>query len=234
MTIAEIALLTGAYLLGSIPYMLLLGRARGIDLSKEEDLHIAMWRKVGRLEGLSGVLVDVLKGAIPVLIGFALDFRLAIAAFAGVAALVGQMWPVFRRFDGERGNTTGLVMIITLSFAYNTYLIFLSGAIIMLIGFGIRTIPRFMVPGQTLSEHLKFGGPVSNSLPLGMAIGFAVMPLVSWLIKQPLEMTLALTATFVAIIVRRLTVHLRADLKTASISVKRILINRLLFDRSYL
>ena len=73
--IAEIALLIGAYLLGSLPYMMLLGRARGIDLSQEKDLHIALWRKVGRLEGLSGAVVDTLKGVIPVLIGFAFDFK---------------------------------------------------------------------------------------------------------------------------------------------------------------
>ena len=66
---ADVALVMGAYLLGSLPYMLLLGRARGFDLSQEEDLHMALWRKVGRLEGFSGVLVDILKGVIPIIIG---------------------------------------------------------------------------------------------------------------------------------------------------------------------
>ena len=59
--IAEVSLLIGAYLLGSFPYMMLLGRARGIDLSQEEDLHIALWRKIGRFEGFSGGFVDFLK-----------------------------------------------------------------------------------------------------------------------------------------------------------------------------
>ena len=67
--LADIALVIGAYLLGSVPYMILLSRAKGVDLSQEEDLHIALWRKVGRLAGLSGVLVDVLKGVIPIIIG---------------------------------------------------------------------------------------------------------------------------------------------------------------------
>ncbi len=231
--IAEIALLVGAYLLGSVPFMILIGLAKGIDLSHEEDLHIAMWQKVGRLEGFTGIIFDVLKGVIPVLIGFALDFRLAIVAFAGIAGIVGQMWPVFYRFDGEKGNTTGLGAALTLSLIYNTYLIILVGIIIMLTGFLIRTVPRFKKRGQTLDERLKFGGPVSNSMPLGMAIGFAAMPLVSWLLLQPLEMTVALLTIFVVIIIRRLTASLRTDLQTARTSVTSILINRLLFDRSY-
>ena len=230
----EILLLISAYLLGSIPYMLILGRARGVDLSHEEDLHMAVWSKVGRLEGLSGALVDVLKGVIPVLMGFAFDFPLAIVAFAGIAALIGQMWPVFVKFDGEKGNTTGIGIMFALTLTYNAYLILLSGAMIMIASACIRTVPRFIAHGQTLDERLELGGPVSNSLPLGMAIGFAVMPLVSWALKQPLEMTLAFAVMFILIIVRRLTADIRPDLKTATSSTRNILINRLLYDRSYL
>ena len=236
---ADVALVIGAYLLGSLPYMLLLGRARGFDLSQEEDLHMALWRKVGRREGLSGVLVDVLKGVIPIIIGIILDFHLAIIVSAGVAALAGQMWPVFRKFDGERGNTTGLGVLLTLTLgltlteAPHAYLVLVIALIPTIIGFLIRTVPRFMASGQTLSERFMLGGPASNSLPLGIAIGFAVAPLSSWCLKQPLEMTLGLAAIFVAIMVRRLTVGLGADLKTTT-SVRSILINRLLYDRSYL
>ena len=84
MLLADIALVVGAYLLGSLPYMILLGRARGIELSREEDLHMALWNKAGRLYGLSGVFVDALKGAIPVIVGFSCHLQLAvIAASAG-------------------------------------------------------------------------------------------------------------------------------------------------------
>ncbi|MBM3142422.1 MAG: hypothetical protein FJ005_05170 [Chloroflexi bacterium] len=240
MLLANIALVVGAYLLGSLPYMILLGRAKGVDLSKEEDLHMALWHKAGRLEGLSGILVDILKGAIPIIIGFVFDFRLAVTAAAGVAAVVGQMWPVFRKFDGEKGNTTGIGLVIALTMCLTAtdsplaYIVFIAFAIPILVGIGIRTIPRFIQPDQTLNQRFMFGGPVSNSMPLGMAVGFAAAPLSSWCLRQPLEMTLALTAVFIAIIIRRLTAGLSEDLKTATTSVKSILINRLLYDRSYL
>ena len=229
----DIALIIGSYLLGSIPYMLLLSRAKGIDLSREDDLHIAMWRKVGRLEGLSGILFDVFKGVIPIIIGFMFDFRLVVVASAGVAAVAGQMWPVFQKFDGEKGNSPGLPLFITLSIVYQAYWVLAIAIIPIAAGAGIRTIPRFMAPGQTINERFHLGGPPSRSLPLGMVIGFAFMPLASWLLKQPLEMTLPLLVLFIIIVVRRLTANINADIKPAT-SITSILINRLLYDRSYL
>jgi glycerol-3-phosphate acyltransferase PlsY len=239
MILADIALVIGAYLLGSLPYMILLARAKGLDLSEEEDLHMALWHKVGRLEGLSGVIVDMLKGVIPIIIGFTFDFRLAVTAAAGVAAVVGQMWPVFRKFDGERGNTTGigvviaLTMYLTATYSPLAYLVFIIFAIPILIGIGIRTIPRMMQSKQTLSERFMFGGPVSNSMPLGMATGFAIAPLSSWCLRQPPEMTWAFLAIFVVLMIRRLTVGLSKDLKEPKTNLRSILINRLLYDRSY-
>jgi len=240
MLLASGILVVGAYLLGSFPYMLLLGKARGIDLSQEPDSHQALWSKVGRLEGLSGVLVDMLKGVIPIAVGFLLNFDLATIAAAGVAALTGQMWPVFEKFDGEKGNTTGAGMILTSTMFLTAttsplaYWVFILTIIPALTGFFIRTIPRFTAPGQTIDERLKLGGPASNSLPLGMLIGFAVSPLASWLLNQPVEMTIAFLATFILIVLRRLTASLGADLKEPRASTRSILLNRFLYDRSYL
>jgi hypothetical protein len=84
-----------------------------------------------------------------------------------------------------------------------------------------------------MDEKLKLGGPVSNSLPVMMLSGFVVMPPVSWILNQPLEMTLALLAVLIAIVIRRLTANLGKDLKTPKTSIGRILFNRFLFDRSY-
>ncbi|MCJ7515399.1 MAG: glycerol-3-phosphate acyltransferase [Dehalococcoidia bacterium] len=239
MLVADIALIVGAYLLGSLPHMILLGRALGIDLSHEEDLHMALWYKAGRLWGLSVVIVDVLKGVIPIVIGFSFHLHLAAITASGVAAVMGQMWPVFRKFDGEKGNTTGIGVVITLT-SYLTatisplaYLVFIIFAIPILIGGGIKTVPKFMAPGQTLSQRLMLGGPTSNSMPLGMLIGFAAAPLASACLRQPPEMTWALLAIFVVIMIRRLTAGLGKDLKTATISVGAILLNRFLYDRSY-
>ncbi len=228
----QVIYLVCAYLLGSIPYMLLLGRARGYDLSHETDLHMALYRKVGRIEGASGIAVDFLKGIIAVLAGFLLRFDLVFVAAAAILVTCGQMWPVFQRFNGEKGNTTGLAAIATLLIAYDEGWIFYVGISIIFIGFLVRTTPRFM-SANTWYQRLSFGGPASNSLPLGMFIGFAMMPLIAGLVKIRWEITLALLLIFVFIIIRRLTARVRTDIRERRSSISRILINRLLFDRSY-
>jgi glycerol-3-phosphate acyltransferase PlsY len=223
-----------SYLLGSFPYMALLCRAKGFDFSREADLHLSMLRKVGFPEAVSGIVVDVLKGIVPILVGFYLDFSPAIIVAGGVAAVIGQMWPVFNRFDGEKGNTIGFGVVVAVSAVYNAAVILLTGAVIVLIGFSIRTIPRYMKSGQTTKERFKFGGPPSNSLPIAMLIAFAAMPLVSWLINVPLHVLILLIIVFLLIVLRRLTAGLYADIKNHRTGIARILIMRFLLDRSYL
>jgi hypothetical protein len=234
-TITEIALVIGAYLIGSFPYMLILSRARGVIINPEEDYHLAVWQKVGRLEGVSGVAVDVIKGMIPIVFGFLLDLRLAIIVCAGVATVIGQMWPIFQRFNGGKGNTTGAGMALVLTiFLWNHALLVLYCCLFcFLAGFLVRTIPRLTKGGKTIDEKLKLGGPTSNSMPLGMFAGFAILPIASGLLNQPMEMTLAFALMFVAIATRRLTANLGKDLVEPKTSVGRILVNRFLFDRSY-
>lgn len=223
----EIAFAFGAYILGSFPLMYLMGRLRGIDLRQYEDMHIATWRHVGRLQGFIGVVFDFAKGVIAVLIAReVLHFSAGWVAVAGVSAVAGQMWPVFLKFDGERGNSTGLAM----SGALATYAMLIA-LVPVAIGFGVRTVPRFLQKDQTMNEKLKFGGPPSLSLPLGMAIAFAVLPLAAWLVGEPLGVILALVAMFVLILIRRLTVDLSEDLRKPSWKTG-MLLNRLLFDRS--
>jgi glycerol-3-phosphate acyltransferase PlsY len=233
--LGEAALIIGAYLLGSAPFMLVLARSKGFDLSKDEDLHFALWHKVGRREGLMGILFDFfVKGVLTVLVGFWLGFNAGTVVWAGVAAVAGQMWPVFRRFDGERGNTVGMGVMSASTLAYHAYWVFVVAAVLILAGIFIRTIPRFLTAKQTLKEKLKFGGPMSKSMPIGMAAGFAATPLVSWLTDEPNGMTWAYLAMFaIIILVRRPTVNLAADLKGRKISVARILLNRLLLDRGF-
>jgi glycerol-3-phosphate acyltransferase PlsY len=224
-----------AYLIGSFPYMLLLSRAKGFNIAVGEDYHLSVWRKIGRVEGASGVAVDVIKGILPVVVGFMFDFTLVVIVCAGVAAVIGQMWPIFQKFNGEKGNTTGggMVLALTMFLGNNALLVLCICVLCFLTGFLVRTIPRFRGKGQTLDEKMKFGGPVSNGMPLGMLAGFAVMPPASCLLNQPLEMTLALAAMFTAIVIRRLTANLGKDLRMPQTGISQILVNRFLYDRSY-
>ncbi len=222
---ADGALILGAYLLGSLPHLYALGKLRGIDL--EGDSHISLWRKGGRFVGLIGILGEFAKGVIPVLVGRILGFDLFIVVLAGLAVVSGQMWSIFSRFDGERGNSVGLAMAGTLA-AKPLFIALVP----IVIGVAIRTVPRMRDSSHSMNERLKFGGPPSRSLPLGMAIGFLVLPIISWGLGEPPVITLGYLVLFLLIMLRRLTVGLRDDLK-ANTGVRGILINRLLYDRSY-
>ena len=226
-----ILIIIASYFLGAIPFMILIGRLKGVDLSKAPDLHHALWYGVGRGWGILGFMLDVLKGIVPVLSGFLLGFPLGINALAGLAALCGQMWPVFRRFDGERGNTVSMGITFILSVAYGAPLMFIIALGFAMAGFAVRTALRWKSSGSNLNERLKLGGSPSLVFPLGVIIGFASFPVTSTLFGQPLEMTLGLAGVVILLLLRRLTAGLRADLRVSN-NPLRVIINRLLFDRS--
>jgi len=223
---SDYALIMGAYLLGAVPHLWALGRLCGVDL--HGDLHISLWRRGGRLIGGIGILVDILKGMVPVLVGKSLGFDILVVTLAGLAAVCGQIWPIFSRFNGEKGNSTGLAMALALA----PYPLLIA-LVPIAVGIAIRTVPRLFDARQSLNERLKLGGPPSRSLPLGMAVGFLVLPIASLLLKKPLVITSGYSVLFILVMIRRLTAGLRADL-TASTGVGSILLNRLLYDRSYL
>jgi glycerol-3-phosphate acyltransferase PlsY len=224
----SVALAGGAYLLGSLPIMRFIARLRGVDLSMEPDLHIAIWRKVGPLEGLIGVMGDFAKGVVPVLVGRALDLPIGAVALAGAVAVAGQMWPVFGRFNGEKGNSTGVAMAAALDWRA-----LLPALAIMLTGVAIRTIPRLRDRSQSANERLKLAGPPSNSLPLAMIIAFALLPVFSWWMGRSTEFTFAFLAIFVLIAVRRVTAGVRKDFATG-LNKWSIVRTRLLYDRGFL
>ncbi len=113
--LVNILWIIGAYLYGAVPVVYLIGRLRGVDLSKEEDMHISLWRKVGRVEGFFGILWDVVKGGIAVLVvDRGLHLEDWVVAGVGVAVILGEMWPVFLKFRGEKSNTTGMGMAAAL------------------------------------------------------------------------------------------------------------------------
>ncbi len=222
----EFGLLLGSYLLGAFPLMYLLGRLHGIDLREYGDMHLALWRNVNRGEGLAGILFDFAKGVIAVLGARAFDFDPGCVAFAGVAAVAGQMWPVFLKFQGEKGNTVGIAM--SGAVATRAMLLILVPVVI---GAGVRTIPRFFRSGQTMNERMKLGGPPSSSLPIGMAIAFALLPLAAWWVGQPTSVVTAFVVLFALIMIRRATAGIREDMALPNGKLRRMA-NRLLLDRS--
>jgi glycerol-3-phosphate acyltransferase PlsY len=111
-------LLVTAYLLGSVPTGLLLGKAYGIDVRKEGSGNIGatnLYRTVGRRIGIITLVGDCLKGLIPVLMVKYSSMPVEYAAWVGLAAFCGHVFSVFLKFKGGKGVATALGVFLALA-----------------------------------------------------------------------------------------------------------------------
>ena len=70
-----------------------------------------MLRTLGKKAAAITLLVDILKGAVPVLIGGSLLGDNG-AIVCGSAAFLGHIWPVTQRFQGGKGIATGFGVLL--------------------------------------------------------------------------------------------------------------------------
>jgi glycerol-3-phosphate acyltransferase PlsY len=122
MTIAQAVLLglvPASYILGAIPFGLLIARTRGVDPRKAGSGNIGA-TNVGRLLGLKFFAIvfvlDLLKGLLPTLAAAMIVAHFSGAArsavdyvlwlLVGFAAIVGHMFSVFLNFRGGKGVAT--------------------------------------------------------------------------------------------------------------------------------
>jgi glycerol-3-phosphate acyltransferase PlsY len=103
--------LTGAYLLGSIPFSFLVARHWGVaDVRQVGSGNVGatnVMRSVGWLPGLLALVLDASKGAIAAVIAERLGGAVFLAPLAAVAAVVGHLFPVWLGFRGGKGVATG-------------------------------------------------------------------------------------------------------------------------------
>jgi hypothetical protein len=100
--------LLGGYLLGSLPTGLIVVRlVAGTDIRKAGSGNIGtvnVYRVAGLGPSILVLAVDVLKGAIPVLLARAWGYTEAVQVAAGLATIVGHNWSLFLRFGGGKGR----------------------------------------------------------------------------------------------------------------------------------
>ncbi|MBR7104543.1 MAG: glycerol-3-phosphate 1-O-acyltransferase PlsY [Lentisphaeria bacterium] len=100
-----------AYFFGAIPFALIIGKLHGVDIRKVGSGNVGatnVTRAVGPLQGKICFVLDLLKGAIPVLAAqVLLPGQAGIAIAAGAIAIAGHMFPVYLKFKGGKGVSTG-------------------------------------------------------------------------------------------------------------------------------
>jgi glycerol-3-phosphate acyltransferase PlsY len=115
----EALLIIGAYLLGGVPFGYLLGRLKGVDLTKHGSGNVGATnaaRVLGKPYGVLVYILDFLKGFIPTLIAVKLyGLESWITTLVGLAAVLGHMFSPFMGFRGGKGVATASGVLFAIS-----------------------------------------------------------------------------------------------------------------------
>lgn len=110
-SLAGIALIIAAYLLGAIPWGVVLGRVfAGVDVrqfgSKSTGATNAL-RVLGKRFSIAVLILDMAKGVLPVVVGRSLGLPEWAIGLAAIAAVLGHCWSPYIGFSGGKGVATG-------------------------------------------------------------------------------------------------------------------------------
>lgn len=108
-----------SYLIGSVPFGLLISKAKGKDIRKLGSGNIGatnVLRCLGKPAGITCFALDVLKGWLPAALfptigNLHADFP-GIGILFGAAAILGHNFPVFLNFKGGKGVATSAGVLI--------------------------------------------------------------------------------------------------------------------------
>ena len=123
------AAVAASYFTGNISPATIVGKLHGVDIRKEGSGNPGttnVLRTLGVKAAACTLLIDVLKGVIPVLAGRLIGGE-ALACFCGTAAFFGHIWPVCFGFKGGKGVATGFGVIV--AFNWPTGLVCLATAL---------------------------------------------------------------------------------------------------------
>lgn len=172
--------IAGAYLLGSIPTGLLLGKLYGIDVRKEGSGNIGatnLYRTVGRKVGIMTLIGDCLKGLLPVVLAWKLGLLEPMQAWIGLAAFCGHVFSIFLLFKGGKGVATALGVFLALA------PLAILGALAVFIL--LVAIWRY--------------------ISLGSIAAAAVMPLIIWFMPHTQQLLIATTLIAAIVIIKHHT-----------------------------
>ncbi|GBE13082.1 glycerol-3-phosphate acyltransferase [bacterium BMS3Bbin14] len=122
MPLTALLLIIASYLVGAIPFGLLLSLGSGVNIRQQGSQNIGatnVTRLLGRKLGVLTLLADVAKGFLPIFIAGRIlaggpEANLAIG-LCGAATVAGHMFPVYLGFKGGKGVATGLGVFLYLA-----------------------------------------------------------------------------------------------------------------------
>lgn len=144
-------LLALGYLSGSIPYAVIVSRARGVDIravgSKNPGAHNVMVH-VGRWSGRLVAILDLLKGTLPALLARWAGLSDWDVVWVGVAAMLGHVTSPFLALKGGKGLSTAFGLMLALAP--------LETVIGSLVGLTVLRLMRFVPVAAAVAAILTF------------------------------------------------------------------------------
>jgi glycerol-3-phosphate acyltransferase PlsY len=120
------------YVVGSIPFAFLLSRRRGIDLRAVGSGNVGatnVLRTSGVAPAVVAMLLDALKGSVAVVVAQRFATSATAPVAAGVASIVGHVYPMWLGFRGGKGVATAagvFAVLAPISLAVSS-LVFIAG-----------------------------------------------------------------------------------------------------------
>jgi glycerol-3-phosphate acyltransferase PlsY len=161
----EVVAIVFGYLLGSIPFALLLTRRRGIELRNVGSRNPGaanVLRSAGVGAAVAVMLLDAAKGTVAVGTARLMSGDVAVATSAGLAAIVGHIYPIWSGFRGGKGVATSAGVFAILAP--------LATAIAALVFIGTIAATRFISAGSIAG---------ALTLPVAAAIGNLPNPVIA-------------------------------------------------------
>ncbi len=165
------------YLVGSIPFGLIISKMVGVDVRTQGSRNIGATnvnRVLGKKLGFITLICDCLKGLLPMYLAAVVLPESAtkelLVALTGLMAVLGHMFPIYLRFRGGKGVATGMGVLL--------YLSPLAIAISLAVFVAVVALTGFVSAGSLLASGLiplwlYFLG--ASKTTIGVATGVAFL-----------------------------------------------------------
>lgn len=169
----NLLLLLGSYLLGSIPFGVIVARSKGVDIMAVGSGNIGatnVYRAVG--PGAAGIvfILDVLKGLIPAFAVTAILKGADWGMYAGIAAVAGHVFSPFLKFKGGKGIATTLGVLIGV--------VPIIAALSLGVFIIIVAITRYVSLGAIIAAIVAASACFIQHEPIQISVAFALLAIV--------------------------------------------------------
>jgi glycerol-3-phosphate acyltransferase PlsY len=162
-----------AYLVGSVPFAYLLARRRGIDLRLTGSGNVGasnVLRTTGVKRAVAAMSLDAVKGAVAVLVAERMSTGAATPVVAGLASVVGHVYPVWLGFRGGKGVATAAGV-----FAVLAPMALTAASAVFLVAVWIT---RYISVGSLAAAITLVATAVVTDLPSAVAVGALIAALI--------------------------------------------------------